>query len=493
MKRFLIISTITLLISACTDLDYVLYDRLPEDAYTPDPVLGMVPIYKPMQNMIDDNGNWWFAQELTADGVVCPVRGEHWLDGGKWKVLHNHTWDNNVETVNKMWSLFYGGIIESNKFIETWEDLADEEVVAISLAKAKIMRAYYYYLLIDNYGDVPYVTKFTGADPAPSKTAKATIFENIVKEIEDNIPLLPNTTPKTAVTKGMAYTLLAKLYLNHAIYTGSEDPSYWEKAEIACDSVIVSAKYSLENDALAPFVTNNENSPENIFTIPFDEDNYQGFRLHMRTLHYNSNQTFDMLAGPWNGFAVQEAHYNTYENGDKRKDGFLVGQQYTSAGQLLRDQAAENALLIFTPNIPHLEMSADNSSVIQIRMSGVRVVKFEVKKGAKENLSNDFPIFRFADVLLMKAEAMIRQGKNGDAYVNEIRNRAGLDDWSGVTLDQLLEERGREMFWEGHRRQDLIRFGKFNQAWWEKPASDASRRTFPIPQWAIDANPNLAK
>lgn len=493
MKRILIIiSTIAISLGACTDLNEELFDRIPEDVYTADPILDMVNIYQPMQNLMDDNGNWWFAQELTGDGVVAPVRGEHWDDGGKWRVLHQHAWDNNVETVNRMWTVFYNGAIEANLFIEKYEEQAGIEVIDLALAKAKIMRAYYYYLLIDNYGDVPYVTEFKNADPAPSKTPRAQIFNSIVQEIKDNIPFLSYTTPKTAVTRGMAYTLLAKLYLNHAVYTGTVDPTYWEKAEKFCDSVILLNNYSLETTPLAPFITNNNNSPENIFVIPFDEDTYQGFRLHMRTLHYNSNLTFDMLAGPWNGFAVMESHYNTYEESDLRKAGFLVGQQYTFDGQLLRDASADNAPLIFTPFIPHLIMTADNSTVQQIRMSGVRAVKFEVKKGAKENLSNDFPIFRYGDVLLMKAEAMIRQGKNGDDYVNEIRRRAGLlVPWTNVTLDQLLEERGREMFWEGHRRQDLIRFGKFNQAWWEKPASTPDRNIFPIPQWVIDTNPNL--
>ena len=127
----------------------------------------------------------------------------------------------------------------------------------------------------------------------------------------------------------------------------------------------------------------------------------------------------------------------------------------------------------------------------EIRMSGARVGKYEIKKGSLENLSNHFPLFRYADVLLMKTEAMIRQGKNGDSYVNQIRQRAKVSTWSNTTLEMLLAERGREMFCEGHRRQDLIRFGKFNDAWWEKDASSPERNIFPIPQWAIDANPNL--
>jgi len=395
MKRILIIlSVITLSLVSCTDLDDVLYDRVPSDDYTADPVLKMIPIYKPLQNMIDDNGNWWFAQEITGDGVVAPTRGEHWDDGGKWRVLHDHSWDNNVETVNRMWGIFYEGVVASNKFIEEFQSQAGVDVIDQAIAKAKIMRAYYYYLLMDNYGDVPYVTQYIGADPSPSKTPRATIFSSIVQEVEENILLLPNSTSKTAVTKGMAYSLLAKLYLNHAVYSGSTDASYWEKAEIACDSIIDLNLYNLESDALAPFITNNDNSPENIFAIPFDEDTYQGFRLHMRTLHYNSNLTFEMLAGPWNGFAVMESHFNTYSEDDRRKDGFLEGQQYDSNGSIITDQGAEGAPLVFTPFIPHLIMTAENSTVAQMRMAGVRVVKFEVKKGAKENLSNNFPLFR---------------------------------------------------------------------------------------------------
>jgi hypothetical protein len=286
----------------------------------------------------------------------------------------------------------------------------------------------------------------------------------------------------------MAYSLLAKLYLNAEVYTGT---AQWAKAEQACDSVIGLGAYDLEADPMKPFVTDNAACKENIFIIPYNEDTYQGFNLHMRTLHYNSNLTFNMSVGPWNGFAAMEAFYNSYEPTDKRIASFLVGQQYTYEGAEIIDVAAEGANLVFTPNIPALQM--DNTFTLeQIRMSGVRAVKFEVKLGAKDNLSNQFPLFRYADILLMKAECQIRQGGNGDALINEIRTRAGVDPFSGATLDDLLAERGREMFFEAHRRQDLIRFGKFNNAWWEKPVSSSDRNTFPVPQWAIDSNPNLA-
>lgn len=474
----------------CTKLDDVLYDKVPADEYTADPILLMSPIYAPMREFIDWGG-WWFAQEITSDAVVCPTRGPDWDDGGKWRVLHQHTWDNNTEAVNTMWSRFYSGVLSANEFIETQAEFAGDPIIDDALAKAKVLRAYYYYLLIDNYKDVPYITQYLGAPAQPMRNFRADIFNEIVKEIEDNVGLIQPSTTKTGMTKAAAFSLLAKLYLNHAVYTGTVDPAYWAKAEAVTDSIINLGNYSLESDALAPFVTNNESSPENIWVIPFNEDTYTGFNLHMRTLHYNSNLTFEMVVGPWNGFAVMYDHFMTYDENDRRRDGFLVGQQYTFGGAEIIDQGAGAVPLVFNPVIPALQMGEGNTPE-EIRNSGARVVKFEIKRGAKDNLSNDFPIFRYADVLLMKAEALIRQGQNGDEYVNAIRNRAGLDSWTGVTLAQLLQERGREMFWEGHRRQDLIRFGEFNKSWWEKDASSPDRNTFPIPQWTIDSNPNLA-
>jgi len=295
----------------------------------------------------------------------------------------------------------------------------------------------------------------------------------------------------------MAYALLAKLYLNAEVYTGT---GKWAEAEAYCDSIIDRLSYSLESNPLGPFVTNNSGSPENIFTIPFDETDVHGFRLHMRTLHYLSNQTFNMQVGPWNGFAATEQHYNLYEEGDGRLDYFLVGPQFSSTGSPLYDETAE-ANVSFDPVIPAIIIDG-SYTFEEIRMSGARVAKYEIADGANENLSNDFPLFRYADILLMKAECMVRQGGagDGDMYVNMVRQRAGgIDDLSGAGLDDLLEERGREMFCEGHRRQDLIRFGECLDSWWEgarsfprkKPASSMDRLLFPIPQWAIDANPNL--
>lgn len=486
MKKYFIFIIIAG-ISACTNLDETIYDRIPADKFPENAeqaALKVIPTYRELADLIDDNGWWFWAQEATSDEIVFPVRLTDWEDGGKWYLLHQHQWSNNIDAINSMWPNLYDGVTEANRALDDLEGLNDP----ITVAKLKTLRAFFYYLLIDNYGDLPLVTSFTKAEAQPKKESRKVIYEYIVNDVKASLPYLPTTSQKFAVSKGMAYMLLAKLYLNAEIYTGT--PA-WADAERYCDSIIQSGVYVLEQEALSPFKTNNENSVENIFTIPFDEKSQLGFRIHMRTLHYLSNLTYDMPVGPWNGFGTIEDHYNTFEANDARKKGFIVGQQYDSNGAPLYDQTAD-APLVINPRIPKLIIDGSHS-LEEIRMSGARVGKFEIKKGALENLSNDFPLFRYADVLLMKAETMIRQGKNGDQFVNQIRNRAGVAPFNNATLEQILAERGREMFCEGHRRQDLIRFGQFTKAWWEKPTSDPKRTIFPIPQWAIDANPNLAE
>ena len=289
------------------------------------------------------------------------------------------------------------------------------------------------------------------------------------------------------MTKYAGYALLAKLYLNAEVYTGAPN---WAMAEMYIDSVMA-GPYSLAANVSDPFKTFNENSSEIIFSIPYDEDNFQGFRLHMRTLHYQHNLKYDMPVGPWNGFAVVPTQFDRYEAGDLRKEAYnIYGPQYDSQGNVILDGTTHQPLDI-DPYLPALSMSAASYTAEEIRTTGARIGKYEIAMGAKENLSNDLPIFRLTDFWLMKAEVQIRQGGNGDQWINEIRDRANVGPWGGATLDQLLDERARELYCEGHRRQDLIRFGKFGESWWEKAFSAPDRRTFPIPKWATDANPNL--
>lgn len=442
-----------------------------------------------------DWGGWWFLQEVPADAVVAPTRGSDWDDGGKWRSLHTHNWGPTTEAVEQLWRQIYETMTRANKVIEMIEPAAEgNEGLTKLLAQLKVTRAYWYWVAIDNFGDVPMPITFTGADPFPARTPRAQVYDFCVNEILDNIDNLPNAVPGVAsssINKGTAYSILTKLYINAEVYTGT---AQWQNAINSADQVLAMG-YILEGDVRAPFLTNNAASKENIYTVPYDELNLTGFNLHMRTLFYLNQLTFNMAVQPWNGFAMMEDFYNTFEAEDERNYAFLVGQQYALDGTALIDADADNSPVVLTPNIPALNMSASVYSKAEIRHSGTRNAKYEIKDGARDNLSNDFAIFRLADIMLLKAEAQVRLGGAGagDAMVNSIRSRAGLTTPGGYTLDAILAERGKELMWEGVRRNDLIRHNKFSQVWWEKNNTDPNRKLFPIPQFALNANPNLTQ
>ncbi|OFX45237.1 MAG: hypothetical protein A2X13_09030 [Bacteroidetes bacterium GWC2_33_15] len=474
------------------------FENLPGDVYPENElqVAGLsVNAYLGMKDLIDDNGWWFLAQELSSDEFCGPTRDADWYDGGKWLNMHQHTWTSDDEGVNRMWDKMWSGVTICNITLDQLRMLTVSDAVNAKIDEVEVMRSFYYYLLIDNYGDVPYITSASNAPEKPYKITREAIFDSLTTTVENNLSSLKLIDNKYLATRYMAFALLAKLYLNAGTYTGTPQ---WAKADAYIDSVL-EGPYKLATDVLEPFVTLNDNSSEIIFSIPFDEDTYQGFRIHMRTLHYQHNETYDMPVSPWNGLCVTPNHFDTYEDDDVRKEAyFIYGPQYTSNGSTIIDGVTKLPLVI-NPILPALYMTAAEYTADEYRNSGARVEKYEIKMGAKENLSNDFPIFRITDFYLMKAETLIRLGGpgDGDSWINEIRDRAEVDTWSGATLDQLLAERGRELFCEGHRRQDLVRFGKFTDEWWAKGddqgglAGDLSVLTFPIPKYATDANPNL--
>jgi hypothetical protein len=488
--RYLIFIAIAATTLSCTKLDEKVYDKIPGDLYpeTPEQVASLsVVTYQKLQPMADDNGWWFLAQEISSDEVCGPTRGADWYDGGKWLNMHRHTWTNDDEGVNRMWGVFWTGITTCNQILDLMKQIPPSPALMGKMKEVEVVRSFYYYLLIDNYGDAPYLTSFANAPPMPFKAKRAAIYDSLVKTITGALPSLIINDRKYMITRYAAFGLLAKLYLNAEIYTGTPQ---WQLASDYCDSVFT-GPYSLAVDLSEPFKTNNENSSEIIFSIPYDEDNFTGFRLHMRTLHYQMNLKYNMQVGPWNGFCIVPTFWDTYQSIDKRRAAYnLWGLQYGADGKVINDGETHLPLNI-DPYVAALYMQPANFSPTQIRTSGARIGKYEIKMGAKENLSNDFPLFRLTDFKLMKAEAEIRLGRNGDQWINPIRQRAGVAAWTGTTLDSLLAERGRELYCEGHRRQDLIRYDVWEKAWWEKAAHGKELRVFPIPKWATDANSNL--
>jgi hypothetical protein len=491
-KIFALILIVFVAAASCTKLDEEVYDKIPGDQYpeNANQIANLsVDAYAKLRPLADDEGWWFLAQEVSSDEFCGPTRGSDWDDGGKWRNMHRHEWSNDDEGVNRMWGTFWTGITTCNQILDMMADLPQNDALTAKKKEVEVLRSFYYYLLMDNYGDAPYLTSAANAPALPTKIAREAIYDSLVTTIENALPSLKAINNKYMVTRYTGFAILAKLYANAEVYTGT---AQWAKANQYCDSLLA-GPFSLAGDVSSTFATNNEKAAEIIFSIPYDENNFEGFRIHMRTLHYQQNLEFDMVVGPWNGLCVVPDFFDTYDANDLRREAYhIFGQRYTPSGTKITDGLTQKDLVI-NPHLPALNMQAPDYTPVEIRTTGARLGKYEIKIGADENLDNDFPLFRISDFYLLKAEMEIRLNGAGagDMYITPILTRAGLSAASGFDLSDLLAERGRELYCEGHRRQDQIRFGTWEQSWWEKAAHGPDKNIFPIPKWATDANPNL--
>jgi hypothetical protein len=389
------------------------------------------------------------------------------------------------------------------------------------ITEIKALRAIYYYWLLDLFGNVPISTDFKNTTPPPNNTRKE-VYDFVEKELTEALPNLEKTGPADNSTYGRvnyytAQAMLAKLYLNAEVYTGT---AQWDKCIAACDDIINSGKYALVPNYADNFKKDNKGMSEHIWVIPYDEIQARGFQLPHMTLHMASQETYKMGGQPWNGWASVQEFYNSYIDPaqnpgpqgtvvgldpkgtpttgtvDKRLSNFIVGPQKTASGAPLIDGAADatdpdGPQIVFTPYINELQPAA-------WRQSGARVGKYEFYTGMTGQLSNDWVLIRYADILLTKAEALARKASNWNdgtalALVNQIRTvHGGVDPYATMDANKFLAERGREMFFEATRRQDMIRFGTYNSAFRFHPA-DASTHVnlFPIPETVLNANKNL--
>lgn len=474
---------------SCTKLDQKVYSVVPESSFwqTPDQIAaGLAPAYQAMTGI--PNGDLWELNAVSSGNMIVPTRGNDWYDNGAHQAMWLHNWKPDLSQVNNSWNALFGGIGKANFTLTAVNALTNkpENIDAIN-AELKVLRAYFYYMAMDMFGNVPLVTDFNTDPNSVTNSPRADVFNFVEKEIKDNISLLPDVDVSTygRMTKYGGFMLLAKLYLNAQVYTGTPR---WSDCMAACDSVISSGKYSLSSDYFSNFAVNNDGSAENIFVVPFDKINIGGMNWEMETLHYQHNLKYNLTGQPWNGYCATADFYNGFDNTDKRKQMWLVGQQYDAKGSPLVD-AQTNLPLKISPYVNELSNSADS-----FRLAGVRNVKYAPQAGTSGNQSNDMVIFRLADAYLMKAEAELRAGTITDAaqLVNAVRQRSGLPAMA-LTLPNLLAERQHELVWEGWDRQDAIRFGTFGNA--RKPAKavdpDKHLEIFPIPAPQISSNPNL--
>jgi hypothetical protein len=466
---------------SCTNLDEELEDRYASEfeinnqgvgtknnVNKAQPDDGLQGAFSKVLNGTAGNGGFFAVQEAGTDEAVITQKGGDWFDGGLYIRMHKHEFSPQTWGINDAWANAYDGIFQCNT-------LLDGTITAAQRAQVRTLRAYFYWRLLDVFGNVPLVTK---AGTAAPQSNRPDVYEFVVAELTAVLPDLPAGKQEYGrVSKGAANALLARVYLNSRIYTNGAKSEY-QKAIDAADAVINSGVYSLSASYAAVFDPKNVENVEHIFVAPFDESTGTGAVWPMMTLHYPSQLTFKLQEQPWNGFSTLEDFYNSYEDADNRKAAnFIVGPQYDLQGNQLLDLAFDKGDkdgpgLNYTPFINELFPNAS-------RQGGARFGKFSIKVGQKNDADNDYPLLRFGEVLLNKAEALQRLSGNwseGTALglVNQLRTRAGAPVFASITEGQMLAERGRELFVEAHRRTDLIRFGVYGNSWWEKPADPAA-------------------
>ena len=303
----------------------------------------MASVYAQMRGTM---WGYYNLSEITTDEAIIPTRGSDWFDNGRWLEIHRQTWTANsgsaLDDMNGTWNTLFSGVARANLMIEVIETAGGANAET-TLAELRTLRAWYYYMLMDFFGGVPIVTS-TEVAQNPRAT-RAEVFEFIETELDEARAALPERWPASQygrVTRGVANAILANMYLNAEVFTGTvsaaglqKGPARWQDAVDAADRVINSGVYSLASDWKSNFSTTNEGSPENIFVIVHSSVAGLGMSLPMRTLHYNQ-----LVPSPWNGFATLAETYNAFDPDDKRREMWLVGQQFSfNTGEAVNDRA----------------------------------------------------------------------------------------------------------------------------------------------------------
>ncbi len=434
---------------------------------------------------------YWKAQELTTDEAVIG-----WNDGSL-PDYHRMTWSSGNEFIGAMYNRIYYQISLANELIRESSDakLATRGISGQSAtdikafrAEARFMRALSYSHALDMFANVPFVTEADAPGAfLPAQTDRATLFTYIESELKaiDADLVAAGANEYGRADKAAAWTLLAKLYLNAQVYTGTARNT---DALTYANKVIQSNVFKIESDYKKVFLADNNTSKEIIFPVTFDGNRtktYGGmtFLVHAQIGGSMNPNDFGVNGG-WAGLRTTKNLVNAFATGDARAMFYTTGQAL---------------------DINDIGTFTDGYAITKYKNVTSAGVKGSDANG--DFPDTDFPMFRLADVYLIYAEAVLRGGTGGDAatalgYVNQLRTRAKASTITaaGLTLDFILAERSRELYWEGHRRTDLIRFGKFVDAtyvWpWKGNVKDGKgvetyRVLFPIPAADLIANPNL--
>lgn len=533
------------LCAACTNLDVDVksqYTKLPGGDQSLDAISGAI-----YAHTTPAGEGWFVANNNCSDVSVCVSLDGGWYDGGYFMRETLHTWtpDGDAGHFGGMWDDAMGGVMACNRVLAQLDDPDGSDAASV-----RCMRAYFLYFLADNFGAVPLVEKF--GETVDKRTPRPEVIkfcESELLAVRDKLTTTVNSTTYGKATRYLADALLAKIYLNWAVYM-TEDVTKYEptmqnpklnECIAACDDIIQSGNYDLSDDFIKKFMPDNgSNIKDFIFAIPFDHQLMQGNKIMRYWSYRNGHEMFSGITGwrypsnPGGLMRMNTAYLDKFcLKGDRRNEAVLVGPQnlwsidgYMTDEPFIKTVTKKEEDELYTgadgdamvshrvnftreikirEGLPNAIQQLNGGNDLIGREMGARSIKFFPDKNMtasdSHNQSNDVPVFRLADILLMKAEAILRGGKatNGDtpmSLFNQIRSyvNAPLIE-AAPTLDELLDERAREFLDEPWRRNDLIRFGK-----WEDPTpfrtlyapecyTQKYRRLYPISQNILDTNP----
>ncbi|MEW2922795.1 RagB/SusD family nutrient uptake outer membrane protein [Muricauda sp. ANG21] len=515
--RFLILSVSVLLLPiGCTDLEEEVFSEVTESSFVPaesDIISVMASAYTPLRYVMGWQG-YFDVQEEPADMIVTPTRPNGWDDGGTYKRMHFHEWTETQWQPRNTWITCFNGINSANRVILQVEsgDLPVSEAQAASIiAEMRALRALYYSMLVDTHGNVPIISSY--GEDLPVQSSRSEVYNFIVSELNEVIPSLTEIVDQSTygrMTKWAAYHVLARVYLNAEVYSGT---AQWDNVITTCDAVINSGAFELSSSYSDIFATANDGNSEMVFAIPYDRIFAGQWNAHMKMLLPEHRLVFGMEAQPWGGSSCNPQFIDSYEPTDNRlADTWLMGDQLNySDGSVVMTLRKE------MPSIYDCDFT-----------DGFRCAKYEIEPGANASLSVDFPFLRYTDVLMMKAEALLRTNRSSEAatIVTQVRMRSFDDpadatvtgaelegdttveygtlaedgtidepgDQSAVPYGRFLDELGWEFAAEARRRTDLIRFGVYQtKNWYNHTPKGEYTTLFPIGLEELNTNTNLSQ
>ncbi|WP_293952603.1 MULTISPECIES: RagB/SusD family nutrient uptake outer membrane protein [unclassified Sphingobacterium] len=533
--RLLTLSALSFSLGSCTDLDVDIKSQLtefPDSERAAEAILA--DVYAAYRGAM--GRDHWMVQTLSAVEAVSVSMGTDWFDGGRYREFHLHNWNADNGLLPSIWNDASTGITLANNAIALFGE--DKEKLT---APARAIRAYYYFILMDNFGAAPLITGPVDAVPARSSRAEICRFiEAELLAVKDLLPTTVSVATYGKATKYMAEALLAKLYLNWAVYTATDVANYNPSTQneklndvvAMCDQIISSGQFNLTSHKfMAKFRPDNGYQIKDfIFAIPYDREKQQGMTYSRFWIHRSAQNQFATLPQSVGGtFRVLPSYLEKFNlAGDERNASYIGGKQYywsnytedktrpflirTSKRGIDQDYNAADADAQFDWQLEttkEITLRSDGAATLNVgndqkgRSMGYRSIKFymdvAVTSANQRNQSNDVPVFRYADILLMKAEAILRgatatNGQTAQSLVNQIRAYVNAPVLTAApSLQDVLDERAREFADESWRRNDLIRYGKFEDNWGFRslyPAgmSEKFRRIFPVPTTVLNVN-----